>query len=63
MRWFGYIKRIGKENLAKKLYDSDVRSARNVGRPRKCWKDKAIEVLARKGLDTKEARDCLQGRG
>ena len=63
LRWFGHVERMGDERMAKRVYESDVRGVRRRGRPRKCWMDGVKEVLARKGLNTQEAKVSVQGKG
>ena len=62
LRWFGHVERMGDERMAKRVYDSDVRGFRRLGRPRKCWMDGMKEVLARKGLNIQEAKVSVQDR-
>merc|ERR1712002_507535 len=35
LRWFGHVERMGNERLVKRVYDSEVRGVRRIGRPRK----------------------------
>merc|ERR1712002_652821 len=37
LRWFGHVERMGNERLVKRVYDSEVRGVRRIGRPRKSW--------------------------
>ena len=62
LRWFGHVERIGDERMAERVYESNVRSVRRRGRPRKCWMDELKEVLARKGLNIQEAKVSVQDR-
>ena len=62
LRWFGYVERMGEERMAKRVYESNVRGVRRRGRPRKCWTDGVKEVLARKGLNSQEAKVSVQDR-
>ena len=48
--------------MAKRLYESDVRSVRRRGRPRNCWMDGVKEVLTRKGLNIQGAKVSVQDR-
>ena len=62
LRWSEHVERMGKERMAKKVYESDVRGVRKRGRPRKCWMCGVKEVLARKGLNIQEAKVTVQDR-
>ena len=62
LRWFGHVERMGDERMAKRLYESDVRSVRRRGRPRNCWMDGVKEVLTRKGLNIQGAKVSVQDR-
>ena len=60
LRWFGHVERMRDERMTKRVYESDVRGVRRRGRPRKCWMDGVKEVLARKGLNSQEAKLGMQ---
>ena len=62
LRWFGHVKRMGDERMAKRVCESNVRGVRRRERPRKCWMDGVKEVLARKGLNIQKAKVSMQDR-
>ena len=62
LRWFRHIERMGDDRMAKRVYASNVRGVRRRGRPRKCWMDGVKELLARKGLNIREAKVSVQDR-
>ena len=62
LRWFGHVKRMEDERMAKRVYESNVRGVRRRGRPIKCWVDGVKEVLARKGLNIQEAKVSVEDR-
>merc|ERR1712002_1280818 len=62
LRWFGHVERMGNERLVKRVYDSEVRGVRRMGRPRKSWMNGVNETLKRKGLNIQEAKDSVPDR-
>ena len=56
IRWFGHVETMGDERMAKRVHESYVKGVRRRGRPRKCWMDGVKAVIARKGLNMKEAK-------
>merc|ERR1712002_339685 len=62
LRWFGHVERMGNERLVKRVYDSEVRGVRRIGRPGKSWANGVNETLERKGLNIQEAKDSVQDR-
>ena len=63
LRWFGHVKRMEMDRIAKGVYVGECAGSRSVGRPRKRWIDTVKECLRKRGLDVRQTRRMVQDRG
>ena len=45
LRWFGHVKRMERDRIAKSAYVGECAGSRSLGRPRKRWTDTVKECL------------------
>ena len=62
LRWFGYVEKMEKDKIDKRVYVGECAGSRSVGRPRKRWTDTVKECLRKRGLDVRQARRMVRGR-
>ena len=61
--WFGHVKKIDKERIAKRVYVGECVGSHSVGRGRNRWIDTVKNCLRKKrGLDVRQARRNAQDR-
>ena len=66
LRWYGHVRRMPEDRLAKKVYQSDVRGENGRGRPPMTWEGKVEEYIkervpgGRRGLEV--AKEACQDR-
>ena len=51
LQWFGHVKRVKKDRIAKRVYVGKCSVCVLVGRPRKRWIDTVKDCLRKRGLD------------
>ncbi len=65
LRWVGHVKRIGSEEVVKKVYISESVGPNIRGRPPGCWRDRVKECMCERGATREvldqERRECGQG--
>ena len=61
LQWFGHVKRMEKDRIAKKSLCRRARCSRSVGRPQKRWIN-TLEFLKKRGLEVMKARRMVQDR-
>ena len=49
--WFGHVKRMASDRIAKRVYVVECAGSRSVGRPRKRWINTVNECLRERGLE------------
>ena len=54
--WFGHVKRMENDRIAKSFYVGEFAGSRSVGKPRKRWIDTVKDCLKERGLDVRQAR-------
>ena len=59
LRWFGNVKRMERDRMAKKVYVGEFAGSRSVGRPRI---DTVKEYLWKRGLDVRQSRRMVHER-
>ena len=47
LRWFGHVKRMENDRIAKRVYVGECAGSRSVGRPRKRWTNTVKDCLKR----------------
>lgn len=57
LRWFGHVKRMGKERVARRELEREVKGKRSVGRPRRRWMDQIWKDIREAGLDVAEVME------
>ena len=60
--WFGHVKRVENDRIAKRVYIGVCAGSRSVGRPRKKLMDSVKECLRKTGLVVRQARRMVQDR-
>ena len=50
LRWFGYVERMDKYRMAKRVFMAEVSGGRVRGRPRLCWMDGVKVALGNRGM-------------
>ena len=53
LRWFGHLKRMENDRVAKRVYVGECTGSRFVGRP---WIDTMRNCLKKRGVDVRQAR-------
>ena len=59
--WFGHMKRMENNRIAKRVYVGKFAGSRSVSRPRKKWIDTVKDCLRKKGLDVRKVRRMMRG--
>ena len=54
--WFGPVKRMESDRIAKRVYVGECAASRSMGRLQKRWTDSVKEYLKKRGWDVKQAR-------
>ena len=62
LQWYGYVERMEKARIAKRVYVGEGAGSRSVGRPWKRWIDTVKECLKKRGLDIRHTRRMVQDR-
>ena len=62
LRWFGHVKRMENDRIAKRVYVEECAGSRSAGRPRKRCTDKVKKCLRKRSLDIRQARRMVQDR-
>ena len=55
-RWFGYMKIMENDSIAKRVYVGECAGSRSVGKSRKRWIDTVKECLRKRCFDIRQAR-------
>ena len=58
LRWFGHVKRMENDRIAKRVYVRECAGSRSVGR----WIDTVKDCLKKRGLDVRQARRMVHDR-
>ena len=58
--WFGYVERMERDRIVKKVYVGECAGSHSVGRPRNRWIDTMKDCLKKRGLDVRQARRVVQ---
>ena len=62
LRWFGHVKRMENDRIAKRVYVGERAGSRSVDRLRKRWIDTVKECSKKRGLAIKQARRMVQDK-
>ena len=60
LRFFGQVERMGRDNIAQRVYVKECDDSRSVGSPRKIWNDTVKDCLKKRGLDVRQATRKVQ---
>ena len=60
--WFGYVERMERDRIAKRVFVGDYAGSRSVGKERKRWINTVRECLKKRWLDFRQARRMVQDR-
>ena len=63
LRWFGHVKRMDDNRIAKSVYSARVQGKRPRGRPRKKWEEDIKDALKKRNLTLTEGNRKCQDRG
>ena len=62
MRWFGHVKRMNDERIAKRVYESGVEGRLGRGRPNIMWMDGVKKALNDRELTFEQAKMTVHDR-
>ena len=62
LQWFGHVRRMERDRIAKRAYVRRCAGSRSVGRSRKRWINTVKKCLKKRGLDIRQAREMIQNR-
>ena len=60
LQWFGHVKRMERDKIAKRFYAGECAGSRSVDRPRKRWIDTVKDYLRKRGLNVRQAMRMVQ---
>ena len=60
--WFGHVKRMESDRIAKRVYVGECAGSCSVGRLQKRWIHTVKECLRKRGLDVKQERRMVEDR-
>ena len=63
LRFYGHVKRMNDEGMAKKLYDLRIEGRQDRGRPARVWMDGVKDALNRRGWTLEQERVTVNDRG
>ena len=62
LQWFGHVKRMENNRIAKRVYVRECAGSRSVDWPRKRWTYTVKDCLKNRGLDVRQARRMVHDR-
>ena len=62
LRWFGHVKRMGNDRIAKRVSVGYCAGSRSLGRSQMRWTDTMNDCLKKRGLDIRQARRIVHDR-
>ena len=63
LRWFGHVKRMNDNRIAKSIYNARTQGKRPKGRPRRKWEEDIKDALKKRNLTLTEGNRKCQDRG
>ena len=62
MKWFGHVELMGSKRSTKRIYVSEIRGERGIGRPPLRWMDGVRRACAERGVGLEEAKEVCRDR-